>query len=177
MPSSTFVNQDFFIKVLAVFSITVAFTRWFPDADLVAPEAHFSSYVQTFKNSSETALTLYAVHLVVDIIRVLTLGILVSTAFSFAFIGERFEIMSYLPLAFTFFIVTKDVLMLGVLHAFPESNDIAAAKVAELMPVSINVERVLIGYGAVCLAIGLHRWSNAIGRDKRQVIKEAKKTN
>ncbi|KAF9171816.1 hypothetical protein BGX20_006870 [Mortierella sp. AD010] len=156
MPSSTFVNQDFFIKVLAVFSVTVAFTRWFPDADLVAPEAHFSSYVQTFKNSSESALILYAVHLVVDIIRVLTLAILVSTAFSFAFV---------------------DVLMLGVLHAFPESNDIAAAKVAELMRASVNVERVLIGYGAVCLAIGLYRWSNAIGRDKRQVISEAKKTN
>ncbi|KAF9354093.1 hypothetical protein BGX26_008098 [Mortierella sp. AD094] len=173
MPRSTFVNQDFFVKVLAVYGITVAFNRWFPSADLVAPEAHPSSYVQTFKNSSESALALYAVHLVVDIIRVLALAVLESTAFSFAFTDDKFEVISYAPIAFTFVMITKDLLMLGCLHAFPEANDVAAAKVAELMPLSITLERGLIAVGAISLAIGLRRWAFAIGRDKRQVIEEA----
>ncbi|KAF9115245.1 hypothetical protein BGX27_008479 [Mortierella sp. AM989] len=176
MPSSTFLNQDFFIKVLAVYGITVAFGRWFPTADLIAPEAHPSSYIQTFKSSSESALNLYAVHLVVDIIRVFALAILESTAFSFALVADVFELFSYVPLVFSFIPITKDVLMLGCVHAFPEANDIAAAKVAELMPLSVLVEKILMAVGAVFFAIGLRRWTHAIGRDKRQVIAEAKKT-
>ncbi|KAF8985420.1 hypothetical protein BGZ46_004278 [Entomortierella lignicola] len=173
MPRSTFVNQDFFIKVLAVYGLTVAFGRWFPEADLVAPEAHPSSYIKTFKNSSESALSLYAVYLVIDIIRVLALSILESTAFSFAFVEDIYEPFSYVPIAFSFVAVTKDILMLGCVHAFPGSNDIAAAKVAELMPLSVQVEKGLLAVSAGFLALGLRRWSNAIGRDKRQVIEEA----
>ncbi|KAF9932443.1 hypothetical protein BGZ65_004471 [Modicella reniformis] len=178
MPRSTFVNQDFFMVVVAVYSATVAFNRWFPDADLVAIEAHPSTYVQTFKNSSDYARLLYAVYLVVDIVRVMALAVLESTAFSFAFIDDVFEPFSYAFMAFSLLIVTKDLLMLGCLHAFPEANEVASLKVAELMPLSVTMEQGLMLAGFLSLGLGLYRWAYAIGRDKRQVIdKEGTKKN
>ncbi|KAF9895831.1 hypothetical protein BX616_008737 [Lobosporangium transversale] len=178
MPRSTFVNHDFVLTVLAIYGATVAFTRWFPEADLVAVEAHPSTYVKTFEAASQSQLTLYAAHLAIDIIRVLSLAVLESAAFSFAFIDDVFEPFSYAFILFSMVIVTKDILMLGCLHAFPASNDLAAAKVAELMPLSATVEYGLLLCGALSLAKGLYQWTYAIGRDKRQVIdkEEIKKT-
>ncbi|KAG0211197.1 hypothetical protein BGX28_008377 [Mortierella sp. GBA30] len=172
MPRSTFLNQDFFVSVLAVYGASVAFNRWFPNADLVAVDAHPASYVQTFKNSSESALMLYAAYLVVDIIRVMSMAVIESALFSFAFIDDVFEPFSYAPMVFSLVMVTKDLLMLGCLHAFPGTNDIAAAKVAELMPLSVTMEQGLIVVGVISLIKGLYRWAYAIGRDKRQVIGE-----
>ncbi|KAI1315979.1 hypothetical protein EDD11_010561 [Mortierella claussenii] len=170
MPRSTFLNQDFVLAVLAVYGATVAFTRWFPEADLVAVEAHPSSYLKTFGAASQSALTLYIVHLVVDIVRVLALAVLESAAFSFALIDDVFEPFSYAFLVFSLVPVTKDILMIGCIKAFPEANEVAAAKVAELMPLSVNVEYGLLAAGALFLAKGLYSWTYAIGRDKRQVI-------
>lgn len=159
--------------VLAVYSTTVAFNRWFPDADLVAVEAHPSSYIETFKNASDSARSLYAVYLIVDIVRVLALSVLESTAFSFAFIDDVFEPFSYAFIVFTFVVmVTKDVLMLGCLSAFPETNELAAVKVAQLMPLSVIMEQGLMLAGFLSLAKGLYQWTYAIGRDKRQVIQK-----
>ncbi|KAI7830497.1 hypothetical protein BC939DRAFT_439542 [Gamsiella multidivaricata] len=172
MPRSTFVNQDFVLTVLAVYAATVAFNRWFPEANLVAVEAHPSSYIQTFKSVPQSALTLYAVHLVVDIIRVMALAVLESAAFSFAFIDDVFEPFSYAFLVFSLIITTKDILMLGCIQAFPEVNDLAAAKVAELMPLAVMMEQGLLAAGALALAKGLYSWTYAIGRDKRQVIEK-----
>ncbi|KAF9354743.1 hypothetical protein BGX34_010840 [Mortierella sp. NVP85] len=170
MPRSTFVNQDFFMVVLAVYSTAVAFNRWFPNANLVAVDAYPQTYVPTFEKASESARILYAIYLVVDIIRVMALAILESTAFSFAFVDDIFEPFSYAFMAFSLVMVTKDILMLGCLHAFPGSNDVAAAKVAELMPLSVIMEQGLMAAGLLCLAGGLYRWTYAIGRDKRQVV-------
>ncbi|KAF8938925.1 hypothetical protein EDD21DRAFT_373881 [Dissophora ornata] len=175
MPRSTFVNQDFFLAVLAIYGASIAFNRWFPDADLVAVEAHPSSYAQTFKTSSEQAQSLYAVYLVVDIIRVMALAVLESTAFSFAFIDDVFEPFSYAPIAFSLVMVTKDILMLGCLYQHPEINEMATAKIAELMPLSVIMEQGLMAVGGLSLAKGLYQWTYAIGRDKRQVIPKEKK--
>ncbi|KAF9436863.1 hypothetical protein BGZ76_002748 [Entomortierella beljakovae] len=177
MPSSTFLNQDFFVGVLAVYAASVAFNRWFPEADLIAVEAHPSSYVPTFASSTSSQLGFYAAYLAVDLIRIVTLAIMESTAFSFAFVGDIFEPFSYAPLIFSLVMVTKDLLLLGCLQAFPEANDIAAEKVAELMPLSVMMEQGLMAVGVLCLLKGLHRWTYAIGRDKRQVIKEDEKKN
>ncbi|KAF9936959.1 hypothetical protein BGZ75_009915 [Mortierella antarctica] len=176
MPRSTFLNQDFFVGVLAVYGAAVAFNRWFPEANLVAVDAHPSSYVQTFKNSSESALMLYAAYLVADIVRVLSMSVIESTLFSFAFIGDVFEPFSYAPMVFSLVMVTKDILMLGCLYAFPAANDVAAAKVAELMPISVMMEQGLMVVGALSLVKGLYQWAYAIGRDKRQVIDKEEDT-
>ncbi|GJJ73281.1 hypothetical protein EMPS_05639 [Entomortierella parvispora] len=176
MPRSTFVQQDFFLGVLAVYSATVAFGRWFPDTDLIAVDAHPASYATTFKNSSESALQLYAASLVIDIIRVLALSVLESTAFSFAFAEDKFEPFSYAFMAFSMIMVTKDLLVLGMMWALPDVHIQAAEKVAELMPISVMMEQGLILAGALSLAFGLYQWTFAIGRDKRQVI-EKEKTN
>ncbi|KAG0241475.1 hypothetical protein B0O80DRAFT_428006 [Mortierella sp. GBAus27b] len=175
MPRSTFVNHEFFMGVVTVYGLTVAFNRWFPNVDLIAPEAHPSTYVKTFGDASEYARTLYAVFLGVDIIRILSMAVLESTAFSFAFADDIFEPFSYAFLAFSMVMVTKDVLMLGCVFAFPESNEMAAAKVAELIPLSVLMERGLVVAGIISLAIGLYRWTYAIGRDKRQVPPKNKK--
>jgi len=172
MPRATFVNQDFFLGVLAVYGATVAFNRHFPDASLIATEAHPASYIDTFKASSESALTLYAAHLAVDIVRVMALAILESTAFSFAFIDDVFEPFSYMFMVFSLIMVTKDALMLGILYAYPVYNEIASAKVAELMPISVMMEQGLMLAGALSLARGLYIWAYKIGRDKRQVIEK-----
>ena len=176
MPRSTFVQQDFFLGVLAVYGATVAFGRWFPDIDLIAVDAHPASFATTFKNSTESALTMYAMSLVVDIVRVLSLSVLESTAFSFAFTESKFEPFSYAFMAFSMVMVTKDLLMLGVMHSLPEVKMEAAEKVAELMPLSVMLEQGLLVAGALSLAVGLYNWTFAIGRDKRQVI-EKEKTN
>ncbi|KAG0044512.1 hypothetical protein BGZ83_010264 [Gryganskiella cystojenkinii] len=176
MPRSTFVNQDFFLGVLAVYGATIAFNRHFPEIDLIAPEAHPTSYMDTFKNSSESSLKLYAAYLAVDIVRVLALAILESTAFSFAFIDDVFEPFSYLFMVFSLVSVTKDLLMIGVLQGFPVYNEMAALKVAELMPISILMEQGLMLAGAASLARGLYVWTYKIGRDKRQVIEKDDKT-
>ncbi|KAG0285591.1 hypothetical protein BGZ98_005445 [Dissophora globulifera] len=174
MPRSTFVNQEFFLTVLTVYGAAVAFNRWFPEADLIAPEAHPSSYVQTFKNTPQQSLTLYAVFLAVDIVRVMALALLESTAFSFAFIDDVFEPFSYAPIVFSLVMVTKDLLMLGSLYQYPEINEMANNKIAELMPLSVTVEQGLMAVGVASLARGLYLWTYAIGRDKRQVISEKK---
>lgn len=176
MPRSTFVQQDFFLGVLAVYGATVAFGRWFPDTDLIAVDAHPTSYATTFKNSSELSLQMYAASLVVDVVRVLALSILESTAFSFAFPDDRFEPFSYAFMGFSMIMVTKDLLMLGAVWSSPEVPLQAAAKVAELMPISVMMEQGLLVVGAISLAYGLYQWTFAIGRDKRQVI-EKEKTN
>ena len=169
-------QQEFFLGVLAVYGATVAFGRWFPDTELIAVDAHPTSYATTLKNSSETSLQLYAASLVVDVVRVLALAVLESAAFSFAFPNEQLEAFSYIFLGFSMIMVTKDVLMLGAVWSLPEVPIQAAEKVAELMPVSVMIEQGLMIIGAILLAYGLHQWMFAIGRDKRQVI-EKQKTN
>ncbi|KAF9121046.1 hypothetical protein BGW39_010900 [Mortierella sp. 14UC] len=176
MPRS-FVDQDFVLTVLAVYGATVAFNRWFPNIDLIAVDAHPKSYVQTFNAASESSLLFYKLFLGADVIRVLASGLLESAAFSFALSDDKFEIISYVPILFRLiFNVTKDLLMMGCVFAAPESNDIASAKVAEMFPTAVYVDQGLTAVGLVLLAFGLYNWTYAIGRDKRQVIKE-KKTN
>ncbi|KAF9382652.1 hypothetical protein CPC16_009244 [Podila verticillata] len=147
MPSSILLNTNTFISVLAIYGATVAFGRWFPTAaDLIATEAHPSTYTPTF-----------------------------STAFSFAFAEAIFEPFSYAFFAFNLVAVTKDVLMLGLVYNRPEVNLLAAEKIASLWPVSLQVEQGFVVLGLVCLARGLYQWTYAIGRDKRQVITEKEK--
>ncbi|KAG0272606.1 hypothetical protein BGZ95_011618 [Linnemannia exigua] len=176
MPRS-FVDQDFVLTVLAVYGATVAFNRWFPNIDLIAVDAHPKSYVQTFTSASESSLLFYKLFLGADIIRVLASAILESAAVSFAFTDEKFDLISYFPLLFRLlFNVTKDVLMMGCVFAAPESNEKASEKVAEMFPTAVVVDQGLTAVGLLFLAYGLYNWTYAIGRDKRQVIKE-KKTN
>ncbi|KAF9577595.1 hypothetical protein BGW38_007099 [Lunasporangiospora selenospora] len=178
MPRSLFFNHEFFMGVVAVFGATIAFGRWVPDTDLIAADAHPSTYIDTLKTASESARQLYAVSPVVDIVRVSMLAILESTAFSFAFSADIFELFSWAPLFFTLITsFTKDVLLLGLLYTFPEINEIASAKVAELAPISVLMEQGLLAVGFICLAKGLYQWTYAIGRDKRQVIDKAEKEN
>ncbi|KAG0374447.1 MAG: hypothetical protein J3R72DRAFT_456592 [Linnemannia gamsii] len=176
MPRS-FVDQDFVLTVLAVYGAAVAFNRWFPDIDLIAVDAHPKSYVQTFTSASESSLLFYKLFLGADIIRVFASGILESAAFSFAMADDKFDIISYFPLLFRIlFNVTKDALMMGCVFASPESNEVASEKVAEMFPTAVAVDQGLTVVGLLFLAYGLYNWTYAIGRDKRQVIKE-KKTN
>ncbi|KAF9272627.1 hypothetical protein BGZ88_004569 [Linnemannia elongata] len=176
MPRS-FVDQDFVLTVLAVYGATVAFNRWVPNIDLIAVDAHPKSYVQTFTSASESSLLFYKIFLGVDIVRNFASALLESAAFSFALSDEKFDLFSYAPLLFRIlFVITKDFLMLGCVFAAPESNDVASEKVAEMFPTSVYVDQGLTIVGGLLLAIGLYNWTYAIGRDKRQVIKE-KKTN
>ncbi|KAF9087269.1 hypothetical protein BGX29_008586 [Mortierella sp. GBA35] len=176
MPRS-FVDQDFVLSILAVYGATVAFNRWFPNLDLIAVDAHPKSYLPTFEASTESALYWYGAYLVVDIIRVITAAILQSASFSFAFVDAKFDIISWAPFAFSMFSITKDILMLGLLYTFPEANEVAAEKIADLMPTAVTVELGWNIVSAITFAAGLYQWTYAIGRDKRQVIKEAKKNN
>ncbi|KAG0340672.1 hypothetical protein BG000_011378 [Podila horticola] len=176
MPSSILLNTNTFISVLAIYGATVAFGRWFPTAaDLIATEAHPSTYTPTFVGASESALTMYAVSLAVDIVRTLALAALESTAFSFAFTEAIFEPFSYAFFAFNLVAVTKDFLMLGLIFNRPEVNLLAADKIKSLWPLSLQVEQGFMVLGLVCLARGLYQWTYAIGRDKRQVITEKEK--
>ncbi|KAG0300930.1 hypothetical protein BGZ97_003017 [Linnemannia gamsii] len=176
MPRS-FVDQDFVLTVLAVYGATIAFNRWLPDVDLIAVGAHPKSYVQTFTSASESSLLFYKIFLGVDIIRNFASAILESAAFSFALADSKFDIVSYAPFLFRIlFVITKDVLMFGCVLAAPEANETAAAKVAEMLPTSVYVDQGWTIVGGLLFAIGLYNWTYAIGRDKRQVIKE-KKTN
>ncbi|KAG0291267.1 hypothetical protein BGZ96_005361 [Linnemannia gamsii] len=176
MPRS-FVDQDFILAVLAVYGATVAFNRWLPDVDLIAVDAHAKSYVQTFNAASESSLLFYKIFLGVDIIRNLASAVLESAAFSFAFSDSKFDIISYAPFLFrVLFVITKDALMFGCIFAAPNDNEAASAKVAEMMPTSVYVDQGWTIVGALLFAFGLYNWTYAIGRDKRQVIKE-KKTN
>ncbi|KAG0049117.1 hypothetical protein BGZ83_006035 [Gryganskiella cystojenkinii] len=177
MPRSTFVQQDFFLTVLAVYGATIAFSRHFPNADLIAVDAHPASIAEKFKSSSEYALALYTVSLVVDIVRILALAVLESTAFSFAFSEDRFEPFSYAFLVLSMVMVTKDLLLVVCQYALPEISTIAAAKAVELMPISAILEQGLVKAGAVSLIWGLYQWTFAIGRDKRQVIEKVEKVN
>ncbi|KAF9431067.1 hypothetical protein BGZ94_009992 [Podila epigama] len=175
MPSSLLLNTNAFISVLSIYGAAVAFGRWFPNAgDLIAVAAHPSTYTPTFVAASESVLSMYAVYLVVDIIRILSLAALESTAFSFAFQEPIFEPFSYAFFFFNLVGVTKDILMLGLIYQSPEENMVAATQIASFMPLSITVEQGFIAAGLLCLARGLYQWTYAIGRDKRQVIKEKK---
>ncbi|KAF9902185.1 hypothetical protein EC991_005198 [Linnemannia zychae] len=174
MPRS-FVDQDFVLTVLAVYGATVAFNRWFPNIDLIAVDAHPKSYVQTFTAASESSLLFYKLFLGVDVVRVLASALLESAAFSFAFYEEKFEVISYVPILFRLlFVVPRDLLMLACVFAAPETNEAASEKVAEMFPTSVYVDQGWTALGLVLFAYGLYNWTYAIGRDKRQVIKEKK---
>ncbi|KAF9924458.1 hypothetical protein FBU30_005580 [Linnemannia zychae] len=174
MPSP-FTNQDFVLTVLAIYGATVAFNRWFPDIDLISVDAHPMSYVQTFNNSTESQLLFYKAFLAVDTIRVITSACLEAAVFNFALPDEMFEALAYVPFLFRLMAnITKNILMSGCVFAAPEANEVAAVKVAALMPISVYVDQGFLAAGALALAYGLYQWTYAIGRDKRQVIKEKK---
>lgn len=166
-------NQDIFLTFVAVYGATVAFSRWFPEAgNLIAVHAHPKSYHATFKSVSEQTMALYAISLIIDIIRVLAAAILESAAISFAGI----EPFSYIPFLAALVSFAKNGLLLSCLYAFPDESS-AAEYASQLMPIAVSVEQAMHLVGFLALARGLYTWTYAIGRDKRQVIpKESKKT-
>lgn len=115
----------------------------------------------------------YAISLIVDFFRVLSVAMLESAALSFA----GMEPFSYIPFLAALVSIAKDGLLLACLYAFPDESP-AANYASQLMPVAVSVEQVMILVGFLALARGLYTWTYAIGRDKRQVIpKENKKTH
>ncbi|KAF9165646.1 hypothetical protein DFQ26_009658 [Actinomortierella ambigua] len=172
--SNTFLSQEQFVAVLAVYGLAASFGRWFPDADLIAADAHPVTYAPTLIAAGESARFLYAVSLGVNIVRTLTLGLLEGAFFAFGFDEEKFESCNYFFLLASMVSVTKDLMLAGVVYAIPEVNMVAAEKAAEFIPVAAKVDLGFLLFSLVCLAKGLYQWTYAIGRDKRQVIKEKK---
>ncbi|KAF9967155.1 hypothetical protein BGZ73_000685, partial [Actinomortierella ambigua] len=61
--SNTFLSQEQFLTVLAVFGLAASFGRWFPNADLIAADAHPVTYAPTLIEAGESARLLYAASL------------------------------------------------------------------------------------------------------------------
>ncbi|KAG0236250.1 hypothetical protein BGW41_000511 [Actinomortierella wolfii] len=172
--SNSFLSQEQFVAALAVYGLAASFGRWFPDADLIAPDAHPVTYVPTLLAASESARLLYSVSLAVDTVRALALGLVEASIFAFGFDEEKFNPLNIVLVLASMVTVTKNIFLGGVIYALPEGNPVAAEKAAEFFPLAINVELGFFIFTLVCLAKGLYQWTYSIGRDKRQVIKEKK---
>ncbi|KAF9405473.1 hypothetical protein BGZ94_003527 [Podila epigama] len=170
MPRSILLDQEIVLTILALYTVTVAFDRWLPEAGgLIPVHARPKAYLPTFQAASEFTLALYAISLMVDFFRAFLVAALESAAISFASRTDTAEQLSLLPFVAALVPIAKDVLLLACLFAFPEPT-VAAEYASIVMPIAVKVEQAMYIIGLVALVRGLYVWTYAIGRDKRQVI-------